>query len=76
MKDMFLLYGGKQEFVVKGYMYASFQMDGDDSKSQFGWVFMFNGVTVTLKSSKHVRAVDSTCESEYIVASEGSEEAT
>ena len=31
---MFLDYGGDKEFVVKGYVHASFNTDPDDSKSQ------------------------------------------
>ena len=32
-KDMFLVYGGDEELVVKGYVDASFDTDLDDSKS-------------------------------------------
>ena len=32
-KEMFLGYGGDKEFVVKGYVDASFDTDLDDSKS-------------------------------------------
>ena len=32
-KDMFLVYGGEEELVVKGYIDASFDTDLDDSKS-------------------------------------------
>ena len=35
---MFLGYGGDKEFVVKGYVDASFETDPDDSKSQTGYV--------------------------------------
>ena len=31
-KDMFLVYGGDEELVVKGYVDASFDTDLDDSK--------------------------------------------
>ena len=37
-KDMFLVYGGDEELVVKGYVDASFDTDLDDSKSQTGYV--------------------------------------
>ena len=33
-KDMFLVYGGDEELVVKGYVDASFDTDLDDSKSK------------------------------------------
>ena len=39
-KDMFLVYGGDKELVVDGYVDASFDTDPDDSKSQFGYVFI------------------------------------
>ena len=35
---MFLVYGGNEELVVKGYVDASFDTDLDDSKSQTGYV--------------------------------------
>ena len=35
-KEMFLVYGGHQELVVKGYVDASFDTGPDDSKSQTG----------------------------------------
>ena len=38
-KEMFLIYGGDEELVVKGYIDASFDTDLDDSKSQTGYVF-------------------------------------
>ena len=43
-KDMFLVYGGDEELVVKGYVDASFNTDLDDSKSQTGYVCILNGV--------------------------------
>ena len=69
-KDMFLIYGGSEELVVKGYTDASFQTDQDDSKSQSGYVFCLNGGAVSWKSSKQETVADSTTEVEYIVASE------
>ena len=42
-KDMFLIYGGDEELVVKGYVDASFDTDLDDSKSQTGYVYILNG---------------------------------
>ena len=45
-KDMFLVYGGDEELVVKGYVDASFDTDLDDSKSQTGYVFILNGGAV------------------------------
>ena len=37
-KEMFLGYGGDKEFVVNGYVDASFDIDPDDSESQTGYV--------------------------------------
>ena len=42
-KVMFLIFGGEDELLVKGYNDASFQTDKDDSKSQSGFVFCLNG---------------------------------
>jgi hypothetical protein len=41
-KEVFLVFGGEEELVVKGYSDASFQKDADDSKSQSGFVFYLN----------------------------------
>ena len=46
-KDDFLVYGGDDELIVKGYMDASFQTDKDDFRSQFGFVFCLNGGAVS-----------------------------
>ena len=37
-KEIFLIYGGNKEFVVKSYVDASFNTDLDDSKSQSGYI--------------------------------------
>ena len=41
---MFLVYGGDEELVVKGYVDASFDTDPDDSKSQTGYYLFLMGV--------------------------------
>src|SRR3954467_9355124 len=46
-KDMFLVYGGDEEIVVKGYVDASFDTNLDDSKSQIGYVYILNGGVVS-----------------------------
>ena len=46
-KEMFLIYGGDEELVVKGYVDASFDPDLDDSKSQTGYVYILNGGAVS-----------------------------
>jgi hypothetical protein len=73
-KDMFLVYGGDEELVVKGYVDASFDTDPDDSKSQTGYVFILNGGAVSWCSSKQSVVAGSTCEAEYIAASEAAHE--
>ena len=70
-KDMFLVFGGDKELVVNGYVDASFDTDPDDSKSQTGYVFILNGGAV---SSKQSIVAGSTCEMEYIAASEATNE--
>ena len=74
IKEMFLVYGGDQELVVKGYVDASFDTDPDDSKSQTGYVYILNGGAVSWCSSKQSVVADSTCEAEYIAASEAAKE--
>ena len=44
---MFLIYGSDKELIVKGYVDASFDTDLDDSKSQTGYVYIFNGGAVS-----------------------------
>ncbi|KAK8500240.1 hypothetical protein V6N12_041482 [Hibiscus sabdariffa] len=74
-KDVFLVYGGKEELGIKGYADASFQTDKDDSRLQSGFVFYLNGGAVSWKSLKQDTVVDSTTEAEYIAASEAAKEA-
>src|SRR3954469_8958973 len=71
---MFLVYGGEDELVVKGYTDASFQTDMDDFRSQYGYVFIMNGGAMSWKSSKQEMLADSTTEAEYLAASEASKE--
>ena len=71
---MFLIYGGEKELVVNGYVDASFDTDPDDSKSQIGYVFILNGGAVSWCSSKQSVVAGSTCEVEYITASEAPNE--
>ena len=74
-KDSFLVYGGEEKLVVKGYTDASFQTDRDDTVSQSGFVFCLNGGAVSWKSSKQETVADSTMEAEYIAACEAAKEA-
>src|SRR3990170_3402332 len=71
---MFLVYGGDKELVVKGYVDVSFDTDPDDSKSQTGYAFILNGGAVSWCSSKKSVVAGSTCEAEYIAASEAANE--
>ena len=71
---MFLVYGGEEELIVRGYADASFQTDGDDCQSQFGFVYILNGGAVHWMSSKQDRVADSTTEAEYIGACEAAKE--
>src|SRR4030043_1292207 len=72
--DMFLVYGGDEELVVKGYVDASFDTDPDDSMSQTRYVFILNGGAVSWCSSKQSVVAGSTCEAEYIADSEAANE--
>lgn len=74
-KDWVLVLGGNDTLRVDGYSDANFQTDRDNFRSQSGWIFLLNGGAVTWKSSKQDTVADSTCESEYIAASEASKEA-
>ena len=74
-KDTFIIYGGDEELVVKGYVDASFDTDLDDSKSQTGYVYILNGGAVSWCSCKQSVVAGSTCEAEYMAASEAAHEA-
>ena len=69
-KEMFLVYGGDEELVVRGYTDASFQIDRDDCRSQSGFVYVMNGGVVSWMSSRQDTVADSTTEAEYIAACE------
>ncbi|PKI64997.1 hypothetical protein CRG98_014621 [Punica granatum] len=74
-KEIFSVYEGEEELVVRGYTDASFQSDRDDSRSQSGYVFCLNGGAVSWKKSKQETVADSTTEAEYIAASNAAKEA-
>ena len=59
-KDMFLVYGGDKELIVNGYVYASFDTNPDDSKSQTGYVFILNGGAISWCICKKSVVVGST----------------
>ena len=42
---MFLGYGGDKEFVVKGYVDASFYTDPDDSESQSEYILKVEAIS-------------------------------
>ena len=73
-KDMFLIYGGEEDLVIKGYIDASFDTDPDDSKSQTEYIFLLSGGAVSWCSSKQSIVAGSMCEAEYIAASEAANE--
>ena len=45
-KDMFLGYGGDNEFIVKSYVDASFDTDLDDSESRSGYILKVGPMTL------------------------------
>jgi hypothetical protein len=67
-KEMFLVYGGDEQLVVKGYVDASFDTDLDDSKSQTGYVYVLNGGAMSWRSGKQSVIAGSTTEAEYMAA--------
>ena len=71
---MFLVYGGEEELVIRGYADASFQTDRDDCRSQSGFVYVLNGGAVHWMSSNQDTVADSTTEAEYIAACEAAKE--
>ena len=60
--------------LISGYVDASFDTDPDDSRSQTGYIFLLNGGAVSWCSSKQSVMAGSTCEAEYIAASEAANE--
>ena len=71
---MFLVYGGDKELVINGYVDARFDTNPDDSKLQTGYMFILNGGAANWCSSKQSIVAGSTCEVEYIAASEAANE--
>ncbi|GKB77296.1 hypothetical protein Tco_0944191 [Tanacetum coccineum] len=70
-KDMFLIYDGNPKAELRVcYCDAGFEADRDDTKSQTGYVFVFNGGKIDWESSKQSTTAMSAIEAEYIVASE------
>ena len=73
-KELFLIYGGDEELLAKGYTNAIFMTDHDDFKSKSGFVFTLNGGAVSWKSFKQNTVADSTTEVEYIATLEAAKE--
>jgi hypothetical protein len=69
-KEVFLVFGGEEEFIARGYTDASLQTNIDDSKSQSGFVFYLNRGAVSWKSSMKICGL----EVEYITTSEATKE--
>ena len=44
-KEIFLGYGGDKQFVVKGYVNASFDTNPDDSESQSGYILKVGAIS-------------------------------
>ncbi len=69
-----MIYGGG-DLQLDSYTNSDFQLDIDDRKSTYGFVFICNGSAVSWKSSKQSTTADSTTEAEYIAASDAAKEA-
>ena len=72
-KDYMLVYGTK-DLILTGYTNFDFQTDKDAKKSTSGLIFTLNGGEVVRISVKQTCTVDSTMESEYIVACDTAKE--
>jgi hypothetical protein len=72
---MFLTYGGDEELVLKCYVDPSLDTSPDDSKSQYGYVFILNGVAVSWRTSKKSVVATSSTVVEYMATLEAAEEA-
>jgi hypothetical protein len=66
-KEAFLVFGGEEELIVKGYSDASFQIDADCVLPQWGGA-------VSRKSFKQDTVADSMMKAEYIAACEAAKE--
>ena len=44
-KEMFIGYGGDKEFVMKGYVDASFDTHPDDTESQSGYILKVGAIS-------------------------------
>jgi hypothetical protein len=73
-KEIFLVYGGEEQVVVKGYVDASLDTDSDDSKSQSGYIYILNGGAMSWRSYKQSVIANSTTKAEYMAALEASSE--
>jgi hypothetical protein len=74
IKEVFLVFGGEEELVVKGYNGASFQTEADDYKLQSGFIICCNGEAVSWKSSKQDTVADLMIEAKYIATTEAAKE--
>ena len=74
-KEMFLGYGGDKEFVVKSYVDASLTPIRIALSRDTRYVYILNGGAVSWCSCKQSVMAGSTCEVEYMAASEAAHEA-
>ena len=72
-KDMLLIYGNC-DIHVDGFIYSNFQLDFDDRKSMYGFIYLLNNSVVSQKSSKQEITVDSTIEVEDVAACDAAKE--
>ena len=68
-KDQWLIYG-ESDLKFMRFTDFNFQSDHDDSKSMSEYIYIINGRAICWKSFKQHIVVDSTCEMEYIAASD------
>ena len=73
-KDLFLIFRGGFELQIEGYIDSDFMSDLDDRKSISGYVFACNGGAVSWKNFKQPIIMDSTTQTEDVVASDAAKE--
>ncbi|GKC37017.1 hypothetical protein Tco_1049401 [Tanacetum coccineum] len=76
-KDMFLVYGGNMERVLRVYCYNNdgYLTDANDLRSQIRYVLVLNRGVVDWKSTKQSIFATSSTDAKYIAAFDASKEA-
>jgi hypothetical protein len=73
--DSVLMYGGAPSSKVVGWPDSDYASDIGERHSRTGYVFMFNGAAVSLKSQRQQTVALSTAEAEYMALTAATQEA-